>query len=378
MFRAVQPAACSDRARARLQRRDLSLLLTIAIIGGGAGPVLMLVGLGHLSGVAGSLLLNLEAVFTMLLAVLFGERLSRGETGAAAIVLTGAMLLSLGNGRVAAEFVGVAAIVGACLAWGLDNNLTARLAHRNAVDLVCFKSLTAGLGNPGSGAGGGPEFPEPAAAAAALAVGFVCYGLSIVLDVYALRYIGAAREAAFFATAPFAGAIGAVPLLGERIGIRALPQRASWPLASRCLSGSDGSRPFGHLVGERITIACEVLFPVRRLCFALRVRARLRRRRRKGGTRTPAASAPWPPAPVTPIATTKQIMQAIVSPTSTAIFQSVQTNVTLKGTEEIFPRSDEEWALLGAQAAALAEAGHMLMAEGRASTEATGSRCRRG
>ncbi len=82
--------------------------------------------------------------------------------------------------------------------------------------------------------------------------------------------------------------------------------------------------------------------------------------------RTPAASAAVPATPVTPIATTKQIMQAIVSPTSTAIFQSVQTNVTLKGTEEIFPRSDEEWALLGAQAAALAEAGHMLMGEGRA------------
>ena len=51
---------------------------------------------------------------------------------------------------------------------------------------------------------------------AALSLGFVSYGLSIVLDVYALRYIGAAREAAFFAIAPFAGALAAVPLLGER------------------------------------------------------------------------------------------------------------------------------------------------------------------
>ena len=58
--------------------------------------------------------------------------------------------------------------------------------------------------------------------AAALAVGFVCYGLSIVLDVYALRYVGAAREAAFFATAPFAGALAAVPLVGERVGPREL------------------------------------------------------------------------------------------------------------------------------------------------------------
>ena len=223
VFRAVQPVGRGDRARARLQRHDLRLLLPIAILGGGAGPVLLLVGLRHLSGVAGSLLLNLEAVFTMLLAVLFfGERLSVGETIAAAVVLAGAVLLSMGDGRVAAEFVGVAAIVGACLAWALDNNLTARLAHRNAVDLVRFKSLTAGLGNLALALAAGRKLPEPAIGAAALAVGFVCYGVSIVLDVYALRYIGAAREAAFFATAPFAGAITAVPLLGERTGVRAL------------------------------------------------------------------------------------------------------------------------------------------------------------
>jgi hypothetical protein len=82
--------------------------------------------------------------------------------------------------------------------------------------------------------------------------------------------------------------------------------------------------------------------------------------------RAPAAAAAPPAASASPLASTKQIMRAIVSPTSTAIFQSVQTNVTLQGTEEIFPRTDEEWATLGAQAAALGEAGHMLMTEGRA------------
>jgi hypothetical protein len=85
------------------------------------------------------------------------------------------------------------------------------------------------------------------------------------------------------------------------------------------------------------------------------------------GKRGPASASPSAAVPaLKPIATTKQIMNGIVSPTSNAIFQSVQTNVTDKGTEEIFPRNDDEWALLGAQAASLAEAGQMLMAEGRA------------
>lgn len=224
LLRAAQRARQGAAApRATLRRRDLPLLIVIAVIGGGAGPVLLLYGLGHLSAVAGSLLLNLEAVFTMLIAILFfGEQLSTRETAAAAVVLAGAVLLSAGGGRVAAELVGMAAIAAACLAWAVDNNLTARLSHRSAVDLVRFKTTTAGLGNLALALAAGRPLPQGRAMAAALAVGFVCYGLSIVLDVYALRYVGAAREAAFFATAPFAGALAAVPLVGERVGPREL------------------------------------------------------------------------------------------------------------------------------------------------------------
>jgi hypothetical protein len=82
--------------------------------------------------------------------------------------------------------------------------------------------------------------------------------------------------------------------------------------------------------------------------------------------RAPAAVAPTSAPATSQVASMKQIMSAIVSPTSNAIFQSVQTNVSDKGTEEIFPRSDEEWAALGAQAAALGEAGALIMMPGRA------------
>jgi hypothetical protein len=82
----------------------------------------------------------------------------------------------------------------------------------------------------------------------------------------------------------------------------------------------------------------------------------------KQGAQVASAAAPA----IAPVATTKQIMTGIVSPTSNAIFQSVQTNVTINGTEEIFPKTDDEWAALGAQAASLGEAGNLLMTEGRA------------
>lgn len=42
--------------------------------------------------------------------------------------------------------------------------------------------------------------------------GAAAYGLSVLLDAYALHHIGAAREAALFATGPFFGALAALPL----------------------------------------------------------------------------------------------------------------------------------------------------------------------
>jgi drug/metabolite transporter (DMT)-like permease len=201
-----------------MSAKERLALIAIAVIGGGVGPVLMLIGLQRVSGVTGALLLNLEAVFTMLLAIgVFRERLTRGERLAAVVILVGAILVSLKDEGFSAGLIGVAAVAGACLAWGLDNNLTARLSHRSAVSLVQFKTMTAGVGNLALALIAGHGWPTLSALGASCAVGFVCYGLSIVLDVYALRYIGAAREAAFFATAPFAGALAAVPLLHEPV-----------------------------------------------------------------------------------------------------------------------------------------------------------------
>lgn len=200
----------------RLRRADLPRLAAIAILGGGIGPVLMLVGLTHVSGVAGSLRLNLEAVFTMLIAgVIFGDRLSRPEAVGATIVVAGALALSYGSGATDVGPIGVVAIAAACLAWGVDNNLTARVSVRNPLQIVQVKALTAGVGNLLLSLAAGHSMPAPAVTGVILALGFASYGLSIMLDVYALRYVGAAREAAYFATAPFAGALAAIPLLGE-------------------------------------------------------------------------------------------------------------------------------------------------------------------
>ena len=209
-------AGRSKHSQPPLQRSDLTQLTGMIVVGGAVGPVLLLFGLQRVSGVTGSLLLNLEAVFTMLLAViLFGEHLGRKEALAALILIVGASFLGhradVGN----SDWLGVFAIAGACLSWGFDNNLTQRLSSRDPTSLVQIKTLAAGLCTLGLARATGQLLPSLKITVAALAVGSVCYGVSIVFDVYALRYLGAAREAAFFALAPFAGAVLAIPLLGQ-------------------------------------------------------------------------------------------------------------------------------------------------------------------
>jgi drug/metabolite transporter (DMT)-like permease len=106
------------------------------------------------------------------------------------------------------------AIVAACLLWGLDNNLTARISLADPFAIAIWKGLVAGGVNTALGLALAPALPAMSWAGA-LAVGAIGYGASLVLYVLALRHLGAARTAAHFGTAPFFGAVLAVLLLNE-------------------------------------------------------------------------------------------------------------------------------------------------------------------
>jgi len=202
------------RVEAPIRRGDVPLLAGVILTGGILGPVLMLTGLQRMSAVTGSLLLNLEAPFTMLLAiVVFREHLGRRELGAAVCIVGGAVLLGIRPGEIQGDWIGIAAIAGACLSWAIDNNLTQRLSLRDPIAVVRIKALGAGTCNLLLAALFGRAVPAEIIGGA-LALGAASYGASILLDMYALRLVGAAREAAYFATAPFIGAVAAMPLTG--------------------------------------------------------------------------------------------------------------------------------------------------------------------
>jgi drug/metabolite transporter (DMT)-like permease len=202
-----------------LRRADFAIGAAAVAMGGVAAPVLLMFGLERVSGVTGSLLLNLEAPFTILIAVgVFREHLGWREVGAAILILAGAGLVGYHPGELRADWLGIAAVVGASLAWSIDSNLSQHLSLRDPVAVSRLKAVGGGLLTLLIGLGIGERLPRPAVAGAALLIGAFAYGISGILWLYSLRILGAARVAAYFATAPFLGALAAIPLLGERLG----------------------------------------------------------------------------------------------------------------------------------------------------------------
>ncbi len=224
---ALQPFR-DGRREAPLRRADAVPLAAVVLAGGVAGPALLMVGLSRLPGSSASLLLNLEAPFTIALAVIaFREALGRAELAGAGAVVLGAALLGSRGSPGDVQAVGALAVAAACLAWAVDNNLSQRLALHDPVAIVRTKSLVAGAANVALALAAGERLPGGAATAAALATGVVGYGVSIVLHLRAMRDLGAARQAALFATAPFAGALASVPILGERLPARSVAAAAA-------------------------------------------------------------------------------------------------------------------------------------------------------
>jgi drug/metabolite transporter (DMT)-like permease len=198
-----------------VQRRDLPPLLGLTVLGGMVGPICLVQGLTLLSAGSASLLLNLEAVFTLLIAVLIGrEHLSRKGLLAAVLILAGAVLLTEGS-LSGTSLLGTLLIGGACLAWGIDNNLSQRLSLRNPIQIALMKAIGASVPMLILALGAGQTLPTWPVLLALLSIGAVGYGLSIWLDLLALRHLGAARESVVFSTAPFVGVLFSVVVLRE-------------------------------------------------------------------------------------------------------------------------------------------------------------------
>lgn len=204
-----------------LRRQDLSWLGGAIATGGIIGPVLLMYGLAAGTAVQSSLLLNLEGVFTALLAWSFFRESfdARIAIGMAAIA-GGAAVLSWKPAEWLTLDGSALLVTGACLAWAIDNNLTRKVSGGDPVQIAALKGIVAGTINVLLAVIQRAPWPTSSAILGAGVVGFLGYGTSLVLFVLALRLLGAARTGAYFSTAPFVGAL---------VGALALHEPLTWP-----------------------------------------------------------------------------------------------------------------------------------------------------
>ena len=215
---AVRGLRGGARTEASLARADLPWLAGAVIAGGVIGPVLLMLGLSHTPASSAALLLNLEGLATMAIAwVVFRENVDRRLLLGAFAILGGAVVLSWNGGGWAGVGAGSLLIAGACLAWGVDNNLTRKISGADPLQITAIKGVVAGLINVGIGAAQGAALPHLPAIAGAAVVGLFGYGVSLMCFVLALRHLGTARTGAYFSTAPFVGAVLGVAMFHDPV-----------------------------------------------------------------------------------------------------------------------------------------------------------------
>ena len=219
--RMARRAAGRPPREAPLRREDLPWLAGAVVAGGGVGPVLLMFGLSGDAAAHASLLLNLEGVLTALLAWwLFREHLDRRIALGMGLITAGGVVLAWQSGRGFALESSALLVAAACLAWAVDNNLTRKISGGDPTLIAAVKGGAAGAVNLTIAVVRGTPLPPVASVVSIAAVGFLGYGVSLVLFVRALRELGAARTGGYFSTAPFIGAVAAIATLGEPFTMR--------------------------------------------------------------------------------------------------------------------------------------------------------------
>jgi drug/metabolite transporter (DMT)-like permease len=129
ILRRMLPSIVTGAPEVSVARAELPLLAAAIGAGGVLGPLLPMFGLARTDAAAASLLLTLEGAATALMAwFIFQENFDRRIAVGMASLVAGAAVVSWSGAPSFDSIVGPLAIAGACVAWGLDNNLTRKVS----------------------------------------------------------------------------------------------------------------------------------------------------------------------------------------------------------------------------------------------------------
>ena len=244
----VSPFAVRRRVLQRLVHLDRGNALRLVgavVLGGMAGPVLLLLGLQVAAAASVSLWLNLELVATAVLGVVvFRDQLTGHAWVGAATVVVAALLLSWEE-QSAGVLPGLLVAL-ACVCWGFDNHFTSLIDGLTPQETTLWKGLAAGTTNLVIGLLVSSWTAPAAAAVAGLGLGAISYGASIVLYIAAAQNIGATRGQLVFSAAPFFGVLLAVLVLGEPYGLLQIVATAILVLGLLVLLREGHAHRHGH------------------------------------------------------------------------------------------------------------------------------------
>lgn len=233
----------------RLEKRHLPFFLISVLVGGVLGQLLLMWGIAHTAASSAALLMNLEVVWTVLIAGLFfGEHLGGRVLFAMALMFgAGALISYQGSFSGLSGFsLGSLAVVASFFCWGLDNNVTNRLSEIDPVELTRIKGAISGCLNLLFALFLGKQLHWDAAIFGALLLGALTYGGSLVLFIRALRVLGTARTGAYFGMSPFIGALASILILRDPVTPHLLVAGLVMALAAYLLLGERHSHPHEH------------------------------------------------------------------------------------------------------------------------------------
>lgn len=204
------------KVEASIKKEDIKWLFGAVLAGGVIAPIVLMFSLKNTTASTASLLLNFEGVSTTLIAVLaFKEAIGKRVWLAIASITTASILLSWNFNGEWGFSIGALGVLMACVMWGLDNNFTRNISAKDPLVTVIIKGVGAGSFSLVIAMLLHNTLPSFKIIMGAMLLGFICYGLSIVLFILAMRNLGASRTSAFFGTAPFVGALLSFMLFSE-------------------------------------------------------------------------------------------------------------------------------------------------------------------
>lgn len=206
-----------EKREERLGKKELPYTVGMVLLDIIA-PIFLMIGVSMGTSSNASLLGNFEIVATTVIALfLFKERVSKRLWAAIGLITISSVMLSFDGGGSLKFSVGSLFVVGATVCWGLENNCTRSISGKSTYQIVAVKGFFSGAGALAVALAIGEKAPGFEYILPAMMLGFVAYGLSIFTYIRAQKTLGAARTSAYYAVAPFIGALLSFLLLRDRL-----------------------------------------------------------------------------------------------------------------------------------------------------------------